>query len=94
MFQTYSGDFLYSLEISETCEKNIQKHSKNNKPLQIALERSINKILMNPEHFKPLKTPLQNMRRVHVLSSYVLIYEIKGNVVRLIRFAHHDEAYH
>ncbi|MBI4162181.1 MAG: type II toxin-antitoxin system mRNA interferase toxin, RelE/StbE family [Candidatus Aenigmarchaeota archaeon] len=84
---------MYSLEISETCEKDIKRLIKNNMPLKDALGKAINKILLSPEHFKPLKAPLQNMRRVHVLSSFVLIYEIKGETVRLLRFAHHDEAY-
>ena len=61
--------------------------------MEEALTKTIEKILENPEYFKSLKAPLQNMRRVHVLGSYVLIYEINGDVVRLLRFAHHDEAY-
>ena len=61
--------------------------------LEIALGKAINKVLTNPEHFKPLRFPLQNTRRVHVLGPFVLVYEIKGNSVRLLRFAHHDEAY-
>lgn len=86
------GDFLH-LEIGERCQKDIKQLVKKNKPLKIALEKSINKILENPGHFKPMRKPLQNTRRFHVLGSFVLVYEIKGNVVRLLRFDHHDNVY-
>jgi YafQ family addiction module toxin component len=84
---------LYQLEVGEQCKKDIKNLTKKNKSLEYALRKAIEKILMNPEHFKPLKWPLQNTRRVHVLGSFVLVYEIKENTVRLLRFAHHDEAY-
>ena len=84
---------LYSLEIGDQCQKDIKRLIRKNKTLEIALEKAIKKVLDNPEHFKPLRWPLENTRRVHVLGSFVLVYEIKGNVVRLLRFVHHDEAY-
>ena len=84
---------LYELEISEKCQQDVKKHAKKNKPLEDALTKAISKIAENPEQFKPLRAPLQNMRRVHVLGSFVLVYEVRGNIVRLLRFAHHDEAY-
>jgi YafQ family addiction module toxin component len=84
---------LYELEKSERFDKDIRKLLNKNKPLQEALKKAIVKISLNPEHFKPLKSPLQNTRRVHVLGSFVLVFEIRGNTIRLLRFAHHDEAY-
>lgn len=87
------GDFLHSLEIEEQCQKDIKSLTKNNNSLRIALEKAINRVLLTPEHFKPMRFPLQNTRRVHVLGSFVLVYEVKWNIVRLLRFSHHDEAY-
>ena len=84
---------MYELEKGEKFGKDIKNLLKKNKALEDALRKAIEKILLNPEHFKPLKAPLQNTRRVHVLGSFVLVYEVKGNVVRLLRFAHHDEVY-
>jgi len=84
---------LYSLKIGEQCLKDIQKLTKNNASLETALGKAINRILAYPEHFKPLKWPLNNTRRVHVYGSFVLVYEIRENTVRLLRFAHHDEVY-
>ena len=84
---------MYELEKGEGFEKDVKNPLKKNKPLEDAMKKAIERILLNPEHFKPLKAPLQNTRRVYVLGSFVLVYEVKGNVVRLLRFAHHDEAY-
>ncbi len=84
---------MYELKKGEKFEKDIKKLLKKNKTLEDALRKSIERILLNPDHFKPLRAPLQNTRRVHVLGSFVLVYEVKGNVVKLLRFAHHDEVY-
>ena len=85
----------YSFEYSPECKKEVKKLCKNNLPLQSALKKKIEQILRTPYHFKPLKKPLQNRRRVHILKGFVLTYEIieeeKG--VRLLSFSHHDEAY-
>ncbi len=84
---------MHSLEIGDKCEKEIRTLTRKNKALEDALKRAIERILAAPEHFKPMRWPLQNTRRVHVFGSFVLVYEVKGNAVRLLRFAHHDDAY-
>lgn len=86
---------VYLLDYDERFGEEIKKHTKKNKTLEVALEKTINKILENPERFKPMKFPLQGARRVHVLGSFVLIYTIdkKENTVKLIKFDHHDDAY-
>jgi len=84
----------YELDISDVCEESIRKHSKKNAALKTALEKKIRQILENPHHFKPLKNPLQNKRRVQ-LGSFVLIYEIdeQTRTVKFLKFSHHDDAY-
>ena len=59
-----------------------------------ALCRKINDILENPQQFKPLKSPMQHMRRVHI-GSFVLVYDIDEvrKVVTLRRYEHHDNVY-
>ena len=84
---------MYYIDIGDGCQKDIDRLVKKNNTLKIALEKAIEKILANPEHFKPLRRPMQNTRRVHVLGSFVLVYEIEGNVVKLLSFDHHDDAY-
>ncbi len=85
----------YSLEIEASCEEEIRKKCRKNRPMQEALEGKIEQVLQMPYHFKPLRKPLEGTRSVHVLGSFVLVYDIiEGRkTVRLLRFRHHDEAY-
>jgi mRNA-degrading endonuclease RelE of RelBE toxin-antitoxin system len=86
---------IYSLEYSLECKKEVKRLCKNNRPLREALEKKVVQVLEAPYHFKPLKKPLQNQRRVHILNCFVLAYEIleKQKAVRLLKFSHHDKAY-
>ena len=59
------------------------------------IDRKVQEILDDPCRFKPLRTPLQNRRRVHVGGSFVLIYEIneEEKTVTLLDFDHHENIY-
>ena len=85
----------YELEVLPSCEKEIKKLCKKNRELGEALRKKIEQVLGNPYHFKPLRKPLQNHRRVHVFRSFVLIYKIDEGEksVVLVAFEHHDEVY-
>ncbi len=85
----------YNLELDEACRNEMRKLCRRNTVLEGALKKKIRQILEMPYHFKPLRKPLQNKRRVHVLNCFVLIYEIieETKSVRLLKFSHHDDAY-
>ena len=85
----------YSLEVSEELHKIFEKLSKKDKIAFEAINKKVNEILQNPYHYKPLKAPLQNKRRVHISSSFVLIFKIneESKAVQLLEFEHHDKAY-
>jgi len=85
----------YSLFIEEKCKKRIEKATSKNSEFKKALENKIKHILENPYDFKPLRKPLQNKRRVHILKSFVLIYDIieETKTVRLLEINHHDNIY-
>ena len=85
----------YSLEIDPDCKKEIDKACFKNKTLSDALEKKISRILENPQQSKPLRFPLQNRRRAHVLKSFVLTFEIieKDKIIKLRAFDHHDDIY-
>lgn len=59
-----------------------------------AIDKKIKQILANPYQFKPLKAPMQHLRRVHV-GSYVITYKIKEQekAVEIWDYDHHDEIY-
>ena len=85
---------MYCLEIEEEVIKEFRKLGKKDRKQLEAVNKKIQQILEDPLQFKPLKHPLEGLRRVHV-SSFVLIYEVFENskIVRVLKYKHHDEAY-
>lgn len=86
---------MYSYEISKELEKTIFKLTKKNPKSALAIEKKIFEIIQEPHHYKTLKQPLQNKRRVHIDKSFVLIFEIDEKNLKIIfkKFAHHDNIY-
>ena len=70
----------------------ILKSLKKQPSLLKNLELRIARVLSEPQLGKPLRNVLRNYRRVHI-GSYVLIYEIQQEEVRLMDFDHHDRVY-
>ena len=77
---------------SEHFTKIVFKISKKDKLTVRKIETEIVKIGQNPLIGKPLRNVLKNYRRIHI-DSFVLIYEIKENEVRILDFDHHDKIY-
>ena len=86
---------MYNIEIKASCLDSIEKLCKKNSVLKKALEKKMNEIVQNPYHYKPLKYDLAGERRVHLMKSFVLKFEINENTktVTFIFLGHHDEAY-
>lgn len=87
---------MYALLAVPLLKKKIRKLAKKNKSLAETLNKKIEEILRNPHHYKSLKQPMQNMRRVHIMKSFILIYSIdeKNKAVVLHKFEHHNNVYH
>lgn len=68
------------------------KNIKKDKNLLSRLDKKIEEILENPEHYPLKKYNLKGKRGSHV-GSYVIVFEIKENEVIFHRFKHHDFAY-
>lgn len=85
---------MYSLEIEEEVSKTFKRLLKRDRIQLEAVNKKIEQIMSNPFQFKPLRHPLEGLRRVHV-GSFVLIYKVIENppTVRIVKYKHHDEAY-
>jgi YafQ family addiction module toxin component len=85
---------LYSFEIEEDVSKTFRKLLKKDRVQLEAVNKKIIQILSDPYQFKPLRYPLNGLRRVHI-GSFVLIYRVNENpaTVQIIKYTHHDEAY-
>ena len=83
---------MYQIEFSDEFEHSLQKLKKKDKVLFGQIQKKLVEIVQNPEHFKPLRNVLAGYRRIH-FGSFVLIYKIDGDVVRIISLDHQDHAY-
>ncbi|MBU0929478.1 MAG: type II toxin-antitoxin system RelE/ParE family toxin [Nanoarchaeota archaeon] len=85
----------YEIEIKPSCHDNIKKLCKRNPLLEDILKKKIEEIIEDPYHYKPLKYELAGERRVHIMKSLVLKFEIdeERKTVIFLFFGHHDESY-
>jgi mRNA-degrading endonuclease RelE of RelBE toxin-antitoxin system len=85
----------WELEVSPEFERDYRKLCGRNAGLRRAVDAKIAQLRQTRLHYKPLRAPLQGVRRVHVGGSFVLLFEpdVARTTVRLLRLAHHDEAY-
>jgi YafQ family addiction module toxin component len=82
----------YHVEFSDEFRKVLRDLLKRNHALHSRLAREVRKIIANPDIGKPLRYSLKIYRRTHV-GSFVLLYEIVGQVIRFLDFDHHDRIY-
>lgn len=83
---------VYGIEFSDEFEKSMKKLKKRDNVLFKQIQKKLIEIVENPEHYKSLRNVLAGFRRVH-FGSFVLIYKIEGETVRIISLDHHDKAY-
>jgi YafQ family addiction module toxin component len=82
------------LEVVKSVDKIFEKLGKKDPRQLEEINKKVQQILENPHQFKPLRFPMQHMKRIHI-GSFVLIYDIDEDrkIVTIRRYEHHDEAY-
>jgi YafQ family addiction module toxin component len=85
---------MYNLDIKPSADKIFKKLAKKDKEQLRRIGKKIKQILKDPYHFKPLKFPLDGLRRAHV-GSFVIVYEIdeESKTVTIFDYDHHDNIY-
>jgi len=86
---------MYTIQIEENLESKLKKlFKKDRKQYEIIMKR-IEKIVMDPYNFKPLRYDMKQFRRVHVAKSFVLIFKIEESkkMIKFIDYDHHDKIY-
>jgi len=82
----------YSFEFSEEFEISMKKLKKKDITLFNRIQKKLIELVEDPEHYKPLSNILAGYRRIH-FGSFVLVYKIEENVIKIIFLDHHDRAY-
>ena len=85
---------MYNLEVKTTADRVFKKLAKKDNKHMTQISKKIEQILEDPYRFKPLKTPMEGLWRVHV-GSFVIVYEIDENnhTVIIYYYDHHDNVY-
>ena len=86
---------MYNLEIKDEADKIFQKLSKKNAKQLSIIDRKIKEIRECPVGYKFLRKPLHGFNRVHIDSSFVLVFQIdhERKTVIVYYFDHHDFVY-
>jgi len=82
----------YEVLYNPRFEKSMNKLKKKDPPLYGRVKSKIGEIIENPEHFKPLRGVDAGKRRAHI-GSFVIKYTIRENLIKILKFEHHDKAY-
>lgn len=85
---------MYSISVKGHVERIFRRLEKRDKKQLKIIKKKLQQIVENPQHFKPLRVPMQNKRRAHI-GSFILIYSIdeKNKTVIVEEYTHHDEVY-
>ena len=85
----------HRLEMRKHLEKTFEKLAKRDPVQAQAMQNKLKQILDDPYRFKPLHAPMQHLRRVHLMGSFVLTYSIReqDQTVILEDYDHHDNVY-
>lgn len=86
---------MYELEIRPDLDLKFQKLSKKNKKQLEIIFKKVEEIIINPQHYKNLRKPLQHLKRVHIDKHFVLTFSVDENnkIVTLEDYEHHDKIY-
>ncbi len=84
----------YFIDYDKHFLKRLQKLKKHDPQLYERLEKKMEEIVLNPEHYKPLQNILKGKRRAHV-GSFVIIFTLdkQQGIITFLEFDHHDKVY-
>lgn len=83
-------------EIKPYLERILEKLKKKDPVSHQAVKRKIAEVVnTNPEHYKPLRYDMKNLKSVHVMKSFVLIftYDKQSDFLSFLDYDHHDKIY-
>jgi len=88
-------DFNLTDELKSIIEKLAKKDKKRVEIINKKIKQIVNSDSTFIEHYKNLKHDLKDFKRVHIDSSFVLVFkvDIPNNFILFVDFDHHDNIY-
>lgn len=86
---------MYTHEFRKGLEKKLYKIAKKSPDIVRAIGKKINEVITCDDisHYKNLRKPLQQFKRVHIGKSFVLVFSVEENHIIFEDFDHHDNIY-
>jgi mRNA-degrading endonuclease RelE of RelBE toxin-antitoxin system len=90
---------MYRVKINLEAQETLDDLKRDNPIVYENVVKKINQIAEilehNPNHCKPLKKPLSNFKRVHVNTSFVLIFKVDQTkkLMTIYAYEHHKKVY-
>ena len=88
---------MHKFEIEEKLHQIIKKLFKKDKKRYEIVWKKINEVINNSdiEHYKNLKFPMNEFKRVHIDKSFILIFkhDKTNNIIKFYDLDHHDKIY-
>ena len=90
---------MFDYNLSDNLKFKILKLRKKDIKKTIIINKKIKQVIRCDDesinHYKNLKKPLNELKRVHIDKSFVLVFkvDIKNNFVLFVDFDHHDRIY-
>jgi YafQ family addiction module toxin component len=90
---------MFDYNLSDNLKFKILKLRKKDIKKTIIINKKIKQVISCDDesinHYKNLKKPLNELKRVHIDKSFVLVFkvDIKNNFVLFVDFDHHDRIY-
>jgi len=86
---------MYSLSIRPELDKKLSKLIKRNKKQYEIIMKKADEILLNPQHYKNLRAPLQHLKEVHINGHFILTFSVDENTktITLEDFEHHSKIF-
>ena len=83
------------MAIRPELDRKLRKLVRKNRRQYEQIMKKAGEIVLNPQHYKNLRAPLQHWKRVHIDASFVLTFSVdeQRRMVTLEDFDHHDRIY-
>ena len=86
---------MYELKIKPDLDKRFKKMRKRELGTLQIIDKKVQEIRQNPQHYKNLRKPLEDWKSVHIFAHFVLVFSVDENTktVTLEDYDHHDYIY-
>lgn len=88
---------MFTYDISDTLRAKLERLAKKDKILAQNFYKKLQEVVNRDEKtihaYKNLKSPLNEYKRIHLTSNYILLFAVKGNHIVFVDIRHWDDMF-